>query len=199
MIIGIIAVLKAGGAYLPIDIKYPNDRIKYMLDDSNAAVVLTQRDFMENITFNGPIINIDEERVLLNNQYIEEDLNSPNDLAYIIYTSGSTGKPKGALITHKNVVNPVYGLSDTIYSKYSGRLNVALIASYVFDASVQQIFTALLLGHSLHIIPTNVRLNGNELISYLNKNSIDICNGTPVHIGITLPTLKNLSFRQKLK
>jgi amino acid adenylation domain-containing protein len=184
MIIGILAVLKAGGAYLPIDIKYPNDRIKYMLDDSNAAVVLTQRDFLENITFNGPIINIDEERVLLNNQYIEEDLNSPNDLAYIIYTSGSTGKPKGALITHKNVVNLVYGLSDTIYSRYSGRLNVALIASYVFDASVQQIFTALLLGHSLHIIPTNVRLNGNELISYLNKNSIDICDGTPVHIGI---------------
>ncbi|RKD31341.1 non-ribosomal peptide synthetase [Lacrimispora algidixylanolytica] len=183
MIIGIIAVLKAGGAYLPIDIKYPNERIKYMLDDSNAAVVITQSDFIDNIMFNGPIINIHDEKALLNDRYIENS-NSPSDLAYIIYTSGSTGKPKGALITHKNVVNLVYGLSNTIYSKYSRRLNVALMASYVFDASVQQIFTALLLGHRLHIIPTNVRLSGNELIKYLNKYSIDICDGTPVHIGI---------------
>ena len=104
------------------------------------------------------------------------------DPAYIIYTSGSTGMPKGVIITHKNVTNLVTGLSEAIFSKYSSPLRVALVASYVFDASMQQIYGALFLGHSLWIVPNEVKQDGHLLVDYFKRQNIDVADGTPAHL-----------------
>jgi amino acid adenylation domain-containing protein len=109
-------------------------------------------------------------------------VNNAAELAYVLFTSGSTGKPKGVMVEHKNLTNLVMGLKERIYNKYNPGLKVALLAPYIFDASVQQIFGALLLGHSLHIIPGYKRFEGSELLSFYKEQCIEISDGTPAHI-----------------
>jgi amino acid adenylation domain-containing protein/non-ribosomal peptide synthase protein (TIGR01720 family) len=117
---------------------------------------------------------------------IDVDINRSFDLAYAMFTSGSTGKPKGTLVEHANVVNLVLGLKERIYKNYEGHLEVSMLAPYVFDASVQQLFGALLQGHTLHIVPEWTRADGPGLLHYYKKNKIDISDGTPTHIRLLL-------------
>ncbi|MCU0288457.1 MAG: AMP-binding protein, partial [Acidobacteria bacterium] len=108
-------------------------------------------------------------------------------LAYVIFTSGSTGQPKGVMLNHHNVVNLVAGLDRNIYRQYReyrGHLNVALVAPYVFDASVQQIFAVLSLGHSLWIVPEAVRSDGGALKEFYRRYGIDVSDGTPTHLRL---------------
>lgn len=185
MVLGILGILKAGGAYLPIDGNYPKERIKELLEDSNAEVLLTQSSYAHTISFlNKTVWYLDEQELYNNSIEDLESINSSSDLAYVIYTSGSTGKPKGVLINHKNVINLVLGLNKHIYAKHDKALNVALVAPFIFDASVQQIFATLLLGHTLFIVPESKRSNGEELTQFLIDNSIDITDGTPTHIKL---------------
>lgn len=120
-----------------------------------------------------------------------EHINKNGDLAYVIFTSGSTGKPKGAMVEHKNVVNLVFGLEERIYNRYAGSLNVALVAPYVFDASVQQIFATLLLGHALFIVPEESRGDGEALLNFYKKHGIDITDGTPYLLRLLLDALRD--------
>jgi amino acid adenylation domain-containing protein/non-ribosomal peptide synthase protein (TIGR01720 family) len=120
---------------------------------------------------------------------IDADINRSTDLAYAMFTSGSTGRPKGTMVEHANVVNLVLGLKERIYKNYEGRLNVSLIAPYVFDASVQQLFGALLQGHTLYIVPEWTRADGLGLLQYYKKNKIDISDGTPTHIRLLLESI----------
>lgn len=204
MVITIMGILKAGGAYLPIDPKMPKSRIQTIFTDSKISLILSKRSIFK--TFNFTLENHSEfvDTVLDSNNvgqevvYVEEyfdsemnlvteklsDVNKPSDLAYVIYTSGSTGRPKGVMIEHRNVLNLVEGLSSSIYSRYEPHLNVALVASFSFDASVQQIFAALLLGHTLHIILDDVKTDGRRLIDYYIKHDISVSDGTPAHLSI---------------
>ncbi len=105
MLVGLLGVLKAGGAYLPLDPSFPSDRLAFMLADSGASVILTQTDLLPELPENkAKIICLDDIGEFPS---IDEKSHSakPEDLAYIIYTSGSTGKPKGVQIHHKAVVN----------------------------------------------------------------------------------------------
>lgn len=99
-------------------------------------------------------------------------------LCYLLYTSGSTGTPKGVMIEHRSVMNLVSSL-DRFYEPFKGPLHVVLTASYTFDASVQQIFAALLRGHSLHLAQVQVKRDGPRYVSFLQKHAIDIGDGTP--------------------
>jgi fengycin family lipopeptide synthetase D len=169
MIIGILGILKAGGAYLPIDPDYPQERINYMLTDSNASILLTRKD----------IVPSPSTLTLASTCQV-----SPTNLAYIIYTSGSTGRPKGVMIGHQSVNNLVSGLKQRIYNQYQHPLRVALLAPFVFDASVKQVFAPLLLGHCLYIIPGDIPFDVNALIYFYKKYAIDISDGTPTHIKL---------------
>jgi amino acid adenylation domain-containing protein/non-ribosomal peptide synthase protein (TIGR01720 family) len=117
-------------------------------------------------------------------------VNQAGDLAYVIHTSGSTGKPKGILVEHKNVNNLVFALNKIIYNKYYNGLNVALVAPYVFDASVQQIFAALLQGHGLYIIPEELRRDTVGLLEFYKHYKIDISDGTPTLLRMLVETIK---------
>lgn len=192
MIIGIVGILKAGGAYLPIGIDYPEDRIRYILNDSKSRLLLTGNENKEKVS------SIEMEKIILEDEKLYggknenlENISCPENLMYVIYTSGSTGKPKGVMIEHRNVTNLIFGLKRNVYDLYDKKLKICLIAPYTFDASVQQIFSSLILGHSLYIVPDDIRVDGNQLWKFFTDNSIDITDGTPAHINILNETIKN--------
>ncbi|MFC2145920.1 amino acid adenylation domain-containing protein [Acidobacteriota bacterium] len=111
-------------------------------------------------------------------------INRPTDLVYNIHTSGSTGTPRGVLIENRSLYNLVLGLKDRIYKRYHHSLNVCLVSPFIFDASVKQIFAALLNGHSLHIVPDHARMDGECLWEFYEKYRIDISDGTPTHLRL---------------
>lgn len=117
----------------------------------------------------------------------------PRDMAYAIYTSGSQGNPKGVLVNHRNAVNLVWGLNERIYNRYPQHLKIALVAPFIFDASVKQVFASLLLGHTLDIAPEETRLDGLALNRYYKTHNIDISDGTPTHIRLLLENLTGKS------
>lgn len=167
MIIGIIGILKSGGAYIPIDPDYPRDRIEYMLEDSRADILLTRAGLSERLKYSGKVINIEETSLYLEDKENIEKINKSSDLAYIIYTSGSTGKPKGVLIEHKSIVNTLSW--RTKYYGFSEADVVLQIPSFSFDSSVEDIFTPLISGGRLVLIPQHERLD----LEYLRKTIKD--------------------------
>ncbi|WP_139487922.1 non-ribosomal peptide synthase/polyketide synthase [Brevibacillus dissolubilis] len=181
MIVGVMGILKAGGAYLPIDPEFPEDRKQYMLSDSQAKVLCVASDVATaGIAFDGEIVRLDQIDHTQHPANVER-VSRSSDLAYVIYTSGSTGQPKGVMINQYSVHNLVNGLHAVIYRHYTTPLNVALIAPYIFDASVKQIFAAVLLGHALHIVPKATSWDANQLIEYYAKHCIHVSDGTPAH------------------
>ncbi|WP_339226903.1 bacitracin non-ribosomal peptide synthetase BacA [Bacillus sp. FSL K6-0972] len=183
MIVGIMGILKAGGAYLPIDPAYPQERISYMLKDSNVSVLCAAGDVDPGEAYAGDIIRIDQTGQHDHVENLKHDI-KPQHLAYVIYTSGSTGKPKGVMIEHHSVNNLVHGLYERIYQHLDAHLNVALVAPYIFDASVKQIFAALLFGHTLCIVPRETAWDAMSLIEYYSKNNINVSDMTPAHLNI---------------
>ncbi|AIQ12431.1 non-ribosomal peptide synthetase [Paenibacillus durus] len=183
MIVAVFGVLKAGGAYLPIDPDYPDERKKYMLSDSGALLLCVADDKGWNSDiFNGEMIRLN---ALDSVQGAEpEPLNRSSDAAYVIYTSGSTGQPKGVVIEQFSVHNLVGGLDTAIYSHYPAPLNFALIAPFVFDASVKQIFASLLLGHTLHLVPKETSWDADRLLDYYVRHGIHVSDGTPAHLKL---------------
>ena len=170
MIIGILGILKSGGAYLPIDPGYPKERIKFMLEDSESTILLTQSWLSDQIEFEGEKINLDDEKLYTGNAENLDKLNRPSDLAYVIYTSGSTGKPKGVMVEHQSVVNHIIGQINNLNLVEDSRVLQASPIS--FDASVGQIFTTILSGASLYLIDKNMLLDRNKLIRFLSDNRI---------------------------
>ena len=178
MIIGILAILKAGGAYLPIDPNYPLERIRYMVEDSDIEILLTQQGYEETIDFGGEIINLDDIRTLTGPDHNPENINQATDLAYLIYTSGSTGKPKGVMIQHQSVVN----LSHYYNNLFSldKKQRIAHLSNVSFDTSVVEIFPPLIFGSRVYIIDREVALDRRRFVQYVSENQINIAQFVPM-------------------
>jgi amino acid adenylation domain-containing protein len=173
MLVGLLGILKAGGAYLPLDPEYPEERLAFMLEDAQVKFVVTQEQLLERV----PQRNI--RQVCLDSDWpaISQKLpagphieTSPENLAYVIYTSGSTGKPKGVLIEHRGVVNVIESAIKTFGVGAGSR--IAQLASLSFDASVLEIFTALLSGATLYPVRRETLLSGTALGGFLRENAI---------------------------
>ncbi|GAA4316739.1 hypothetical protein GCM10023149_13940 [Mucilaginibacter gynuensis] len=175
MIVSILAVLKAGGAYVPIDPEYPQDRINYMLEDSGAKLVIGSLQTREKLAdFTGIIIELDGiENVLLTES--TDNLNAisgTNNLAYVIYTSGSTGKPKGVMVEHKGLVNlAVY--HDILFDVQAGT-RILQFASFSFDASCNEIFTALVGGGTLVLCRKEVLLSADGFKNLIDTYKVEV-------------------------
>ena len=174
--------MKAGGAYLPIDPEFPEERIQYILKDSHAPLVISQKALAGRLAgYDGEVVFLDQHQDRLARY---EDGNpscgvNPGDIAYAIYTSGSTGKPKGTLVPHQGVVNLVSALHEKVYARYPGRLKVAQLAAFTFDVSIQQMFAALLLGHTLYPITSSMKKDIPLLMRYILDCGIHVIDGTP--------------------
>ncbi len=173
MIVGILGILKAGGAYLPLDPNYPDERLRFMLEDTGAPVLLTQQDILPKIpAFSGQILCIDREAELISEEKsanLRAEISSDN-LAYIIYTSGSTGKPKGVLLSHRGVLNLTQAYARIF--NLSSESRVLQFFSYSFDGSVADIFMALHSGASLHIVEEDDLLPGPGLLNFMREHAI---------------------------
>ncbi|MBN3909402.1 MAG: amino acid adenylation domain-containing protein [Nostoc sp. NMS1] len=150
MIIGLWGILKAGGAYLPLDPAYPSDRLAYMLNDSQAQVLLTQRQLVDSIPNTAvQVICLDTDWELIDTHSEKNPQTEvqTNNLAYVIYTSGSTGKPKGVMIEHRSLVNFIQSLKDEYGIRESDR--VLQFVSISFDGAAEEIYPCLICGATL--------------------------------------------------
>jgi amino acid adenylation domain-containing protein len=186
MIAGLLGVLKAGGAYLPLDVTHPRRRIERVLAASAPSAVLASGASVRGglgRTIGGHLVmDLDESE--RQPAHSPAEPTSPDDLAYVIYTSGSTGEPKGTLNEHRAVVELVHSLRQTILDVHGPALRIALVASLAFDASIQQIFSALLLGHTLCIVPEGARRDPWRLVDFYRRHQVDVTDGTPTHLAM---------------
>lgn len=147
MIISMLAVLKSGAGYMPINPDYPDDRIEYMISDSNCKIMLMSED-MTYIDKNLTNIVVKSNKLLEKENF--DNVSNSDDLAYIIYTSGSTGKPKGVMIRHYSIVNTLLWRKETY--GFDSDISVLQIPSFAFDSSVEDIFTPLISGSKLVLV-----------------------------------------------
>ncbi len=172
MLIGIMGILKAGGAYLPIDPGHPTDRIRHMLGDSKAALLLTDEKLFENWkSLDLQVINIKDELIYNGDGSNLPIHNKSSDLAYVMYTSGSTGKPKGNLITHYNISRVV---KNTNYIDISSKDTLLQLSNFAFDGSVFDIYGALLNGAKLVLVNKETILDMPSLSKLIKNEGITV-------------------------
>ncbi|WP_074048659.1 non-ribosomal peptide synthetase [Paenibacillus ihumii] len=177
MIIAILAALKAGTTYLPIDPAYPAERIQYMLEDSGAELLLAASGQTAPNSYRGAVISLDGDFWKSGDSSSLEELNRPDSRAYIIYTSGSTGKPKGVMVEHKNVVRLLFN-SDNLFD-FNENDVWTMFHSMCFDFSVWEMYGALLYGGKLVIVPADTARDAREFRALLRSEGVTILNQTP--------------------
>ena len=179
-VVGILAVLKAGGAYLPMDPQYPADRLAFMLEDARAAVLLTETKLLDSLPGHSVrTICLDDTEAVLRAQPMTNPAIpvAPENMAYVIYTSGSTGKPKGCIITHRNVAR-LMRATEACYG-FNERDVWTLFHSFAFDFSVWEIWGALLYGGRLVVVPFLVSRSPDEFYELLAEEQVTVLNQTP--------------------
>ncbi len=181
MVIAILAVLKAGAAYLPLDLSSPAERVAFMLQDAGASVLVTQQRFLGDLPVAGTaqIVCLDAEQARIAEQSAASPDSDagPENLAYVIYTSGSTGAPKGTLITHANVTRLLAATDDVFH--FDERDVWTLFHSYAFDFSVWELFGPLLTGGRLVVVPYLVSRSPAEFYQLLRREQVTVLNQTP--------------------
>jgi amino acid adenylation domain-containing protein len=197
MVIAILGIMKAGGAYLPIDPGYPEDRIAYMLNDSKAGIVISSSAGKQKLEKTGAvrIISLDEERAIISGYPVTTlaNLPVPSQLAYVIYTSGSTGLPKGAMIEHAGMLNHLFAKVNDL--GMNADTIVAFTAAFTFDISVWQMFSALLCGGYTIIYPTDTILAPGTLMQAVEKHKVTILEVVPSYLSAILATVKGVALQ----
>ncbi|GAG39768.1 unnamed protein product, partial [marine sediment metagenome] len=183
LIIGLLGILKSGGAYLPIDPEYPHERVNYILKDSNPKALLIHSDFGSNIaSYEGLLFEMDTQLGLLKEPDNNIDnMNRSSHLAYVIYTSGSTGTPKGVMVEHGGFINMSSDQINAFGVAESDR--VLQFSSASFDASLSEIFMALLSGASLVLVDKKTLTNPPDLMRYMEEKQITVVTLTPIYMS----------------
>lgn len=182
MIIAVLAVLKSGQAYVPIDPAYPQARIDYMLDDSGYKTLIDSRLLGDFVT-NSDKYETKSPQVAI----------KPDQLAYVIYTSGSTGQPKGVMMEHRSLVNITRGWEES-YSLKSTPTTLLQLASISFDVFFGDVCRSLLTGGKMVICPDDLKLDWENLYNLMKKHQVSIFEATP---GLVLPLMDYVYQEQK--
>ncbi len=180
MIVSILGVLKAGAAYVPLDPEYPSDRIAFVLEDTAAPLVVTQRALLDRLPPSAATdVCLDRDATVLAALPTAnpEPLATPENLAYVIYTSGSTGRPKGVLVEHRNVAR-LFTATDEWYGFGPSDVWV-LLHSYAFDFSVWEIWGALAYGGRLVLSPLWTTRSPQALAELVAAEGVTVLNATP--------------------
>ncbi|OAB29610.1 hypothetical protein PMSD_21425 [Paenibacillus macquariensis subsp. defensor] len=196
-VVGVLAVMKAGGAYLPIDPTYPLERISYLLRDSHAQVLLTQRELQGQITelltgghaeeqveaagFSGDVLYFEDACLEMENSDNVGLVGGPEDLAYVIYTSGTTGNPKGVMIEHRSFVNVAMAYKK-VYHLDQFPVRLLQMASFSFDVFSGDLARTFVSGGQCVLCPEDVRADIPGLVKLLQERGITIFESTPALI-----------------
>ncbi len=185
--IAILAVLRAGGAYLPIDPSYPKDRVDFMIGDAAPAVTITRRKLREALPAAADLLFVDADDTTLDDGAGDEIAcdATPESLAYVIYTSGSTGTPKGVMVHHRGVVNYlVWAIRTYGIAEGSG----APVHSPVsFDLTVTSLLGTLAAGRTVVMIPEGREID--DLAAAMQKGGSSVVKITPAHLDLVTPLI----------
>ncbi|MBE9165412.1 non-ribosomal peptide synthetase [Tychonema sp. LEGE 06208] len=200
-IVGLLGILKAGAAYLPLDPTYPQERLNFMLEDAQVSILVTQQHLAKNLTqpenygvFSVVCLDSDRENIARQSPAKLTTNIIPENLAYVIYTSGSTGKPKGVLIEHRGLYNLVKAQIEAL--QISSNHRILQFASLSFDASIFEIVMALGTGSTLYCAKKESLLPGQTLIQFLQDNAITHATLPPSLLAVlpkaVLPALQTI-------
>jgi amino acid adenylation domain-containing protein len=198
MLVGLLGILKAGGVYVPLDPAHLGARASFILQDSQAVVLLTHERLLDALGWDADAaVCLDRDAELLARQPSSGVPHAVTleDAAYIIYTSGSTGRPKGAIINHRGLANVVSASAEVFGVNAQSR--VLQFASVGFDASVWQMFTALQSGATLVVATEEERHSGLGLVSLIERERVDTADLPPSLLSVLpperMPTLRVIS------
>lgn len=193
MMIGIMAILKAGAAYLPIDPSYPKERTQYILEDSQTTLLLTSFDLVDSVEFEQEVLLLSDDNLYSGDTSNLEPINGWGNLCYVIYTSGSTGKPKGTLIRHYSVARTV---TNTNYVEVKKEDRILQVLNYVFDGSVFNIFGTFLNGATLILLKKEDIMSINQLAEIIKNKRVSVFCITSALLNLIISTnltsLKNV-------
>ena len=175
MVVGLLGILKAGGAYVPLDPEYPTERLRFMLDDSQVPVLLTQHSLLEGLAqHQAQLVCLDTDWQMIS-QLNQDNLiteTQTTNLAYVIYTSGSTGTPKGVMIAHQSLLNLVFWHQRTF--KIISSDKATQLAKTAFDAAVWELWPYLTTGASIYLVKPEILSSLVKLRDWLISNKITI-------------------------
>src|SRR5438132_7306585 len=181
MVVALLATIKSGAAYLPMDPMFLQDRQAFMLNDARVPVVLSQRSLTGNRSFGAArVVQLDRdaEEIAAESAEKPEEITAPEDLAYVIFTSGSTGKPKGVEIEHRSVAN--FLTSMRVSPGLNSGDTLVAVTTISFDIAALEIFLPLCVGARVVIASREVAADGNQLLELLRTCNATVMQATPV-------------------
>jgi amino acid adenylation domain-containing protein len=187
VLVSLLAILKAGATYVPLDPEYPPERLSFMLEDSRASVLVTRQQHLTALPQHGAqVICLDQDAPAIKRESAEKPSSRalPDNLAYVIYTSGSTGRSKGVLVPHRGLCN-LAQVQARCFGVHPGS-RVLQFFSFNFDASVWDVLMGLMSGATLCLATQEARLSRSELIRLLQEQSITTAT-LPPSLLATLP------------
>jgi amino acid adenylation domain-containing protein len=197
MLSAILGVLKAGGAYLPIDPEYPADRIEYILQDSKACILIIDSKYTAKVRFGIDIVELQAALFGTDDYAALQNVNEPQDLAYMIYTSGSTGKPKGVMIEHKAVNNFIKGITDVI--DFDRSKTILTLTTISFDIFVLETLLPLVKGVRIVVADEKQQRDMKQLSQLIIKNNVSMMQATPSRVQLMLDGIGNEDIFENLK
>ncbi|WP_229359147.1 non-ribosomal peptide synthetase [Halomonas salipaludis] len=183
MVVGLLAILKAGGTYVPLDPDSPAERLTYMVEDSGITMLVTLQRIRETlpVTDGMSVVEVDRLDVAHHASANPEVVLHSEHLAYVIYTSGSTGRPKGVGITHGALSNYVEGVLEVIALPDDAR-SFAMVSTIAADLGHTMLFGALCKGKTLHLISSDSTLDPDAFTRYMHEHEIDVLKIVPSHL-----------------
>ncbi|ASS75397.1 hypothetical protein CIG75_10615 [Tumebacillus algifaecis] len=196
MIVGLLGILKSGAAYLPIDPTYPEDRVAYILEDSQAKMLVSQGDILARLPFQGETVDLQDASLWAGEVELVQNVNMPTDMAYILYTSGSTGKPKGVMIEHKAVNNFIAGTTQAI--DFAEGKTVLCLTTISFDIFVLETLLPLTQGLRVVVANENQQVDPKLLGQVIVEQRVDMLQTTPSRLKMLLSDANGLESLQRL-
>ncbi|HYO14351.1 MAG TPA: amino acid adenylation domain-containing protein, partial [Thermoanaerobaculia bacterium] len=182
MLVGLLAVLKAGGAYVPLDPSLPAERLRFVLEETGAPVILTEARLAGRLDTEARIVRLDDRDAF--SAESPEDPRVPvvgENLVYVVFTSGSTGRPKGVAVEHRQLANYVDGVIERL--ELTGDSSFATVSTLAADLGNTMIFPALVLGGCLHVVSEERAADAEAFAEYVTRHAIDCLKIVPSHLA----------------